>query len=95
MIMCMSSMKDLINLIMEFLTQLKLKRIKLAQLELELQRNWNNSSSSNTNSNVKYKAENPNFKILIQSIHNLSIPIPTKPENYDLFFIGIRKSFSH
>jgi len=77
--------------------QLALEKVKLAQLdkEVELQRVRNerpnqNESSDSDNETISslYSLEN-----LIRSVRTLTIPIPEKAENFNLFFKTLERAF--
>ncbi|GFT82411.1 uncharacterized protein TNCV_4447051 [Trichonephila clavipes] len=66
----------------------KLAKLQLAQLEkdVELQTAKNEALSLNPAAKVEEKQFETNIENMIKSIKTLSLPVPTRSENFNLFF---------
>ncbi|GFT28995.1 DUF1758 domain-containing protein [Trichonephila clavipes] len=69
--------------------------IGLAQLEkeVELQRAKNKALSLNPAAKVEEKQFETNIENMINSIRTLSLPVPTRSENINLFFQSLERAF--
>ncbi|GFX05119.1 uncharacterized protein TNCV_4460641 [Trichonephila clavipes] len=69
--------------------------LKLAQLEkeIELQTAKNEALSLNPAAKVEDKQFETNIENMIKSIKTLSLPVPTRSENFNLFFQSLERAF--
>lgn len=79
--------------------KLEIEKTKLAQIEkqLELAAIRNTSETNQTelrNTNTTFETSPPNIENLIRSIKTLSMPVPTKPENFNLFFQSLERAYT-
>ncbi|GFW18204.1 uncharacterized protein TNCV_4007441 [Trichonephila clavipes] len=78
-------------------TKLEFERTKLAQLQKQLelaniQKNLPQNSDIQ-NPSVFETAANINVETLLKSVKNLTIPVPSRVESYNLFFQSLEKAF--
>ncbi|GFW53293.1 transposon Tf2-6 polyprotein [Trichonephila clavipes] len=75
--------------------KIELAKLQLAQLEkeVELQAAKNKALSLNTAAKVEEKQFETNIENMIKSIKTLSLPVPTRSENFNLFFQSLERSF--
>ncbi|GFV87036.1 hypothetical protein TNCV_5112541 [Trichonephila clavipes] len=68
--------------------KIELEKLQLAQLEkeVELQTAKNKTLSLNPAAKVEEKQFETNIENMIKSIKTLSLPVPTRSENFNLFF---------
>ncbi|GFW83772.1 DUF1758 domain-containing protein [Trichonephila clavipes] len=70
-------------------------KLQLAKLEkeIELQLAKNKALSLNPAAKVKEKQFETNIENMIKSIKTLSLPVPTRSENFNLFFQSLERAF--
>ncbi|GFW16143.1 transposon Tf2-6 polyprotein [Trichonephila clavipes] len=75
--------------------KIELAKLQLAKLEkeVELQRAKNKALSLNPAAKVEEKQFETNIENMIQSIRTLSLPVPTRSENFNLFFQSLERAF--
>ncbi|GFS48433.1 transposon Tf2-6 polyprotein [Trichonephila clavipes] len=75
--------------------KIELAELQLAQLEkeIELQTAKNKALSLNPAAKVEDKQFETNIENMIKSIRNLSLPVPTRSENFNLFFQSLERAF--
>nr|XP_042913786.1 uncharacterized protein LOC122273874 [Parasteatoda tepidariorum] len=74
--------------------KIELEKIKLAQLERQIElANLRNTPSANLNSSRNSDASEDGLDIE-KACRTLSMPMPTRPENYSLFFQSLERSFT-
>ncbi|GFX28981.1 integrase catalytic domain-containing protein [Trichonephila clavipes] len=75
--------------------KIELAKLQLAQLEkeVELQRAKIKALSLNPAAKVEEKQFETNIENMINSIKTLSLPVPTRSENFNLFFQSIERAF--
>ncbi|GFU36036.1 transposon Tf2-6 polyprotein [Trichonephila clavipes] len=75
--------------------KIELAKLQLAQLEkeVELQRAKNKALSLNAAAKVEDKQFETNIENMITSIRTLSLPVPTRSENFNLFFQSLERAF--
>ncbi|GFW62229.1 transposon Tf2-6 polyprotein [Trichonephila clavipes] len=75
--------------------KIELAKLQLAKLEkeVELQRVKNKALSLITAAKVEDKQFETNIENMIQSIKTLSLPVPTRSENFNLFFQSLERAF--
>ncbi|GFX44328.1 integrase catalytic domain-containing protein [Trichonephila clavipes] len=75
--------------------KIELAKLQLAQLEkeIELQRAKNKALSLNPATKVEDKQSETNIENMITSIKTLSLPVPTRSENFNLFFQSLERAF--
>ncbi|GFV32730.1 transposon Tf2-6 polyprotein [Trichonephila clavipes] len=75
--------------------KIELAKLQLAQLEkeVELQRVKNKALSLNPAAKVEEKQFETNIENMIKSIKTLSLPVPTRSENFNLFFQSLERAF--
>ncbi|GFW96141.1 transposon Tf2-6 polyprotein [Trichonephila clavipes] len=75
--------------------KIELAKLQLAQLEKEvkLQTAKNKALSLNPAAKVEEKQFETNIENMIKSIKTLSLPIPTRSENFNLFFQSLERAF--
>ncbi|GFX43231.1 transposon Tf2-6 polyprotein [Trichonephila clavipes] len=75
--------------------KIELAKLQLAQLEkeVELQRAKNKALSLNPAAKVEEKQFETNIENMITSIKTLSLPVPTRSENFNLFFQSLERAF--
>ncbi|GFT85387.1 integrase catalytic domain-containing protein [Trichonephila clavipes] len=75
--------------------KIELAKLQLAQLEkeVELQTAKNKALSLNPAAKVKEKQFETNIENMIKSIKTLSLPVPTRSENFNLFFQSLERAF--
>ncbi|GFV08885.1 DUF1758 domain-containing protein [Trichonephila clavipes] len=75
--------------------KIELPKLQLAQLEkeIELQTAKNEALSLNPAAKVEEKQFETNIEIMIKSIKTLSLPVPTRSENFNLFFQSLERAF--
>ncbi|GFU85818.1 integrase catalytic domain-containing protein [Trichonephila clavipes] len=75
--------------------KIELAKLQLAQLEKEikLQTAKNKALSLNPAAKVKEKRFETNIENMIKSIKTLSLPVPTRSENFNLFFQSLERAF--
>ncbi|GFT37642.1 transposon Tf2-6 polyprotein [Trichonephila clavipes] len=75
--------------------KIELAKLQLAQLEkeVELQRAKNKALSLNPAAKVEDKQFETNIENMINSIRTLSLPVPTRSENFNLFFQSLERAF--
>ncbi|GFU26317.1 uncharacterized protein TNCV_3180691 [Trichonephila clavipes] len=75
--------------------KIELAKLQLAQLEkeIELQTAKNEALSLNPAANVEEKQFETNIENMIKSIKTLSLPVPTRSENFNLFFQSLERAF--
>ncbi|GFU04459.1 transposon Tf2-6 polyprotein [Trichonephila clavipes] len=75
--------------------KIELAKLQLAQLEkeIELQTAKNKALSLNTAAKVEEKRFETNIENMINSIRTLSLPVPTRSENFNLFFQSLERAF--
>ncbi|GFU87437.1 integrase catalytic domain-containing protein [Trichonephila clavipes] len=75
--------------------KLELAKLQLAQLEkeVELQAAKNKALSLNPAAKVEEKQFETNIENMIKSIKTLSLPVPTRFENFNLFFQSLERAF--
>ncbi|GFW41159.1 transposon Tf2-6 polyprotein [Trichonephila clavipes] len=75
--------------------KIELAKLQLAQLEkeVELQTAKNKALSLNPATKVEEKQFETNIENMIKSIKTLSLPIPTRSENFNLFFKSLERAF--
>ncbi|GFX54642.1 integrase catalytic domain-containing protein [Trichonephila clavipes] len=75
--------------------KIDLAKLQLAQLEkeVELQRAKNKALSLNPAAKVEEKQFETNIENMIKSIKTLSLPVPTRSENFNLFFQSLERAF--
>ncbi|GFY28052.1 integrase catalytic domain-containing protein [Trichonephila clavipes] len=75
--------------------KIELAKLQLAQLEkeVELQTAKNKALSLNPAAKVEEKQFETNIENMIKSIKTLSLPIPTRSENFNLFFQSLERAF--
>ncbi|GFV77651.1 transposon Tf2-6 polyprotein [Trichonephila clavipes] len=75
--------------------KIELAKLQLAQLEkeIELQTAKNKALSLNPAAKVKEKQFETNIENMIKSIKTLSLPVPTRSENFNLFFQSLERAF--
>lgn len=77
--------------------KLELEKVKLAQLEKQLEIENARSKSPKLNNLIDPQAERTtyvnNLESLIKSVRTLTIPVPEKPENINLFFQTLERAF--
>ncbi|GFU13684.1 uncharacterized protein TNCV_939221 [Trichonephila clavipes] len=74
--------------------KIELAKLQLAKLEkeVELQRE-NKALSLNPAAKVEEKQFETNIENMIKSIKTLSLPVPTRSENFNLFFQSLERAF--
>lgn len=75
---------------------LELEKIKLARIEKEIELQNLKSQNAQLSDNSDHKVEtNPsnNLEHLIKSVRTLTIPVPAKSENFNLFFTTLERAF--
>ncbi|GFY33344.1 integrase catalytic domain-containing protein [Trichonephila clavipes] len=75
--------------------KIELAKLQLAQLEkeIELQTAKNEALSLNPTAKVEEKQFETNIENMIKSIKTLSLPVPTRSENFNLFFQSLERAF--
>ncbi|GFX65478.1 transposon Tf2-6 polyprotein [Trichonephila clavipes] len=75
--------------------KIELAELQLAQLEkeIELQTAKNKVLSLNPAAKVEEKQFETNIENIIKSIRTLSLPVPTRSENFNLFFQSLERAF--
>ncbi|GFU83417.1 transposon Tf2-6 polyprotein [Trichonephila clavipes] len=75
--------------------KIELAKLQLAQLEkeVELQTAKNKALSLNPAAKVEEKQFETNIENMIKSIRTLSLPVPTRSENFNLFFRSLERAF--
>ncbi|GFY08467.1 integrase catalytic domain-containing protein [Trichonephila clavipes] len=75
--------------------KIELAKLQLAQLEkeIELQAAKNKALSLNPAAKVEEKRFETNIENMIKSIKTLSLPVPTRSENFNLFFQSLERAF--
>ncbi|GFT77245.1 integrase catalytic domain-containing protein [Trichonephila clavipes] len=75
--------------------KIELAKLQLAQLEkeIELQTAKSEALSLNHASKVEEKQFETNIENMIKSIKTLSLPVPTRSENFNLFFQSLERAF--
>ncbi|GFU53611.1 integrase catalytic domain-containing protein [Trichonephila clavipes] len=75
--------------------KIELAKLQLAQLEkeVELQAAKNKALSLNPAAKVEEKQFETNIENMIKSIKTLSLPVPTRSENFNLFFQSLERAF--
>ncbi|GFW96704.1 transposon Tf2-6 polyprotein [Trichonephila clavipes] len=75
--------------------KIELAKLQLAQLEkeVELQTAKNEALSLNPAAKVEEKQFETNIENMIKSIRTLSLPVPTRSENFNLFFQSLERAF--
>ncbi|GFU86188.1 integrase catalytic domain-containing protein [Trichonephila clavipes] len=75
--------------------KIELAKLQLAQLEkeVELQKAKNKALSLNPAAKVEEKQFETNIENMIKSIKTLSLPVPTRSENFNLFFQSLERAF--
>ncbi|GFX63873.1 transposon Tf2-6 polyprotein [Trichonephila clavipes] len=75
--------------------KIELAKLQLAQLEkeIELQTAKNEALSLNPAAKVEGKQFETNIENMIKSIKTLSLPVPTRSENFNLFFQSLERAF--
>ncbi|GFW13711.1 DUF1758 domain-containing protein [Trichonephila clavipes] len=76
-------------------TKIELAKLQLAKLEkeIELQLAKNKALSLNPAAKVEEKQFETNIENMIKSIKTLSLPVPTRSENFNLFFQSLERAF--
>ncbi|GFY30310.1 transposon Tf2-6 polyprotein [Trichonephila clavipes] len=75
--------------------KIELAKLQLAKLEkeIELQTAKNKALSLNPAAKVEDKQFETNIENMINSIRTLSLPVPTRSENFNLFFQSLERAF--
>ncbi|GFW21001.1 integrase catalytic domain-containing protein [Trichonephila clavipes] len=75
--------------------KIEFTKLQLAQLEkeVELQTAKNKALSLNPAAKVEEKQFETNIENMIKSIKTLSLPVPTRSENFNLFFQSLERAF--
>ncbi|GFV64931.1 transposon Tf2-6 polyprotein [Trichonephila clavipes] len=75
--------------------KIELAKLQLAKLEkeIELQLAKNKALSLNPAARVEEKQFETNIENMIKSIKTLSLPVPTRSENFNLFFQSLERAF--
>ncbi|GFT72307.1 transposon Tf2-6 polyprotein [Trichonephila clavipes] len=75
--------------------KIELAKLQLAQLEkeVELQMAKNKALTLNPAAKVEEKQFETNIENMIKSIKTLSLPVPTRSENFNLFFQSLERAF--
>ncbi|GFY02855.1 integrase catalytic domain-containing protein [Trichonephila clavipes] len=75
--------------------KIELAKLQLAKLEkeIELQTAKNKALSLNPAAKVEDKQFETNIENMIKSIKSLSLPVPTRSENFNLFFQSLERAF--
>ncbi|GFS97814.1 transposon Tf2-6 polyprotein [Trichonephila clavipes] len=75
--------------------KIELAKLQLTQLEkeVELQTAKNKALSLNPAAKVEEKQFETNIENMINSIKTLSLPVPTRSENFNLFFQSLERAF--
>ncbi|GFX31272.1 transposon Tf2-6 polyprotein [Trichonephila clavipes] len=75
--------------------KIELAKLQLAKLEkeIELQMAKNKALSLNPAAKVEDKQFETNIENMIKSIRTLSLPVPTRSENFNLFFQSLERAF--
>ncbi|GFY10622.1 transposon Tf2-6 polyprotein [Trichonephila clavipes] len=75
--------------------KIELAKLQLAQLEkeVELQTAKNEALSLNPAAKIEEKQFETNIENMIKSIKTLSLPVPTRSENFNLFFQSLEHAF--
>ncbi|GFU78818.1 transposon Tf2-6 polyprotein [Trichonephila clavipes] len=75
--------------------KIELAKLQLAKLEkeVELQTAKNKALSLNPAAKVEDKQFETNIENMIKSIKTLSLPVPTRSENFNLFFQSLERAF--
>ncbi|GFW35872.1 transposon Tf2-6 polyprotein [Trichonephila clavipes] len=75
--------------------KIELAKLQLAKLEkeIELQTAKNKALSLNPAAKVEEKQFETNIENMIKSIKTLSLPVPTRSENFNLFFQSLERAF--
>ncbi|GFX78771.1 transposon Tf2-6 polyprotein [Trichonephila clavipes] len=75
--------------------KIELAKLQLAQLEkeIELQTAKNKALSLNPAAKVEEKQFETNIENMINSIRTLSLPVPTRSENFNLFLQSLERAF--
>ncbi|GFY36722.1 uncharacterized protein TNCV_2566841 [Trichonephila clavipes] len=75
--------------------KIELAKLQLAKLEkeVELQTAKNEALSLNPAAKVDEKQFETNIENMIKSIKTLSLPVPTRSENFNLFFQSLERAF--
>ncbi|GFV82334.1 transposon Tf2-6 polyprotein [Trichonephila clavipes] len=75
--------------------KIELAKLQLAQLEkeVELQTAKNKALSLSPAAKVEEKQFETNIENMIKSIKTLSLPVPTRSENFNLFFQSLERAF--
>ncbi|GFT99512.1 transposon Tf2-6 polyprotein [Trichonephila clavipes] len=75
--------------------KIELVKLQLAKLEkeIELQLAKNKALSLNPAAKVEEKQFETNIENMIKSIKTLSLPVPTRSENFNLFFQSLERAF--
>ncbi|GFT32703.1 transposon Tf2-6 polyprotein [Trichonephila clavipes] len=75
--------------------KIELAKLQLTQLEkeVELQTAKNKALSLNPAAKVEDKQFETNIENMINSIRTLSLPVPTRSENFNLFFQSLERAF--
>ncbi|GFX48530.1 CCHC-type domain-containing protein [Trichonephila clavipes] len=75
--------------------KIELAKLQLAKLEkeVELQTAKNKALSLNPAAKVEEKQFETNIENMINSIKTLSLPVPTRSENFNLFFQSLERAF--
>ncbi|GFT27613.1 uncharacterized protein TNCV_3569941 [Trichonephila clavipes] len=74
--------------------KIELAKLQLAQLEkVELQTAKNKALSLNPVAKIEEKQFETDIENMIKSIKTLSLPVPTRSENFNLFFQSLERAF--
>ncbi|GFW11598.1 uncharacterized protein TNCV_42331 [Trichonephila clavipes] len=75
--------------------KIELAKLQLAQLEkeVELQTAKNKALSLSPAAKVEEKQFETNIENMIKSIKSLSLPVPTRSENFNMFFQSLERAF--
>ncbi|GFW27809.1 transposon Tf2-6 polyprotein [Trichonephila clavipes] len=75
--------------------KIELAKLQLAQLEkeVELQTDKNKALNLNPAAKVEEKQFETNIENMIKSIRTLSLPVPTRSENFNLFLQSLERAF--
>ncbi|GFV92931.1 transposon Tf2-6 polyprotein [Trichonephila clavipes] len=75
--------------------KIELAKLQLAKLKKEVELQWakNKALSLNPAAKVEEKQFETNLENMIKSIRTLSLPVPTRSENFNLFFQSLERAF--
>ncbi|GFW99199.1 integrase catalytic domain-containing protein [Trichonephila clavipes] len=73
--------------------KIELAKLQLIRKEIELQLAKNKALSLNPAAKVEEKQFETNIENMIKSIKTLSLPVPTRSENFNLFFQSLERAF--